>query len=95
MYFVYILQSQKDQSYYVGATVDVEKRLLFHNAGYQRYTKVKGLWQIVYKEQYNNKHEALIREREIKKKKSKRYIEWLIDCPNRGVAPTDVGTPGP
>jgi len=94
MYFVYILQSQKEQSDYASITVDAEKRLLFNNAGYQRYTKAKIPWQIVRLEQFNNKREALIREREIKKKKSKRYIEWLIDCQNRGVVPTAVGAPG-
>ncbi len=37
-HFVYILQSQKDQKYYIGETANVAARLLFHNSGRQRST---------------------------------------------------------
>ncbi|MCK9244949.1 MAG: GIY-YIG nuclease family protein, partial [Candidatus Marinimicrobia bacterium] len=33
MYFVYILQSQKDQGFYIGFTSNLEKRIKEHNAG--------------------------------------------------------------
>ncbi|MBU4376917.1 MAG: GIY-YIG nuclease family protein [Candidatus Omnitrophica bacterium] len=33
MYYVYILQSLKDQSYYTGLTTDVEARLKKNNNG--------------------------------------------------------------
>jgi len=40
MYFVYILKSQKDGTYYIGYTGKrVEERLIEHNKGKSKYTK--------------------------------------------------------
>ena len=51
--------------------------------GWGRYTR-KGIpWKIVYQEKYSNKTEALKREREIKRKKSRIYIEELIKAGGR------------
>ena len=78
MWFVYILYSNKIDRYYTGSTDDLEWRLERHNAGWGRFTK-KGIpWKIVYNEEYSTKSEALKREREIKRKKSRKYIEELI-----------------
>ncbi|WP_425593919.1 GIY-YIG nuclease family protein [Marinifilum flexuosum] len=41
MYCVYILQSQMDQSYYIGYTSNIENRLTYHNQGRSRYTRKK------------------------------------------------------
>jgi putative endonuclease len=78
MHEVYILQSEKDGSYYIGEAPDAEKRLVFHNMGKQRYTKTKTPWKLVYRESHPNKHKAILREKEIKRKKSRKYVEWLI-----------------
>jgi putative endonuclease len=45
--------------------------------GWGRYTKRGIPWKIVYHEDFTTKSEALKREREIKKKNSKKYIEEL------------------
>ncbi|MCF8119871.1 MAG: GIY-YIG nuclease family protein [Deltaproteobacteria bacterium] len=45
-YYVYILQSEKDSTYYVGSTQDLESRLERHNQGRSKYTKGKGPWKI-------------------------------------------------
>jgi putative endonuclease len=78
MHYIYILQSEKDNSFYIGETDNLKERLKFHNKGLQRYTRNKIPWKLVYFEKYPNRREALKREKEIKRKKSKRYIEWLI-----------------
>jgi len=78
MFIVYIIQSQRDYSYYTGHTNDINDRLERHNQGRNKYTKSKVPWILVYKEEYKTKSEATKREYEIKKKKSKKYIEWLI-----------------
>jgi putative endonuclease len=78
MWFVYILYSNKLDRYYTGSTDDLEWRLERHNSGWGRFTK-KGIpWKLVYNEEYTTKSAALKREREIKKKKSRKYIEELI-----------------
>ena len=41
MKFVYILQSEKDKSYYIGITEDVNKRLEEHNSGSSKFSSVK------------------------------------------------------
>ncbi len=78
IYYLYIIQSKKDNSFYIGITGNIEKRLEFHNKGLQRYTRNKTPWKLVYYKIFKNKTEALKREREIKKKKSRKYIEFLI-----------------
>jgi len=38
MYYVYLLQSQIDKSYYTGFTTNLNQRLIEHNAGKVAYT---------------------------------------------------------
>jgi len=82
MYIVYIIQSLKDESYYIGQTENINKRIARHNAGKNNYTKKKLPWKLVYTEEYNSRAEAMARERGIKNKKRKSYIEWLINTKN-------------
>ena len=78
-YFVYILYSTKINQFYIGSTNDLDARLKHHNYGATPSTK-KGApdWVIMYTEKLQNKSEALKREIQIKKKKSRKYIEFLI-----------------
>ena len=78
IYFIYILQSKKDHSYYVGQTNDLKVRLNQHNEGLSRYTASKRPLDLVYYETFKTRSEAIKREIEIKKKKSRIYIENLI-----------------
>lgn len=50
-YFVYILQSQKDGSYYIGYTSNIEIRLYEHNSGFSRYTSHKTPWVLMFTEE--------------------------------------------
>jgi putative endonuclease len=77
-FYVYIIESEVDGSYYVGHTGVLEDRLLRHNNMRSTYTSAKAPWKLVYTESYLSKAEAVKREREIKTKKSKKYIELLI-----------------
>lgn len=49
-----------------------------HNQGGSRYTKSKKPWKEIYSEKFGNKSDALIRERQIKSRKSREYIETLL-----------------
>ncbi len=66
-YYVYILQSEKDNSFYKGFTENPIKRLEQHNSGEMNYTSKKIPWQIVGLFQYETKKEALIAEKKLKK----------------------------
>jgi len=77
-FFTYIIQSRKSGRYYIGHTQDLAERLLYHNTGRVTATCNKGPWDIVYTEDFDSKLEANRRELEIKNKKSRRYIEYLI-----------------
>lgn len=48
MYFVYILKSQKDNSYYKGVTIDLKKRLEQHNSMKNRYTSNKQPFELIW-----------------------------------------------
>lgn len=66
-YFVYILQSEFDNTFYKGYTQNIEKRILQHNNGESRYTSNKRPWKLVYLEELSSKKDAIIRERQIKR----------------------------
>ena len=76
--FVYIIQSKKDLSFYIGQTSDLDTRLSKHNDGFSKYTATKTPWRIVYFETHNSRIEAIKREKEIKAKKPRKYLEVLI-----------------
>ncbi|OGF25647.1 hypothetical protein A2303_01150 [Candidatus Falkowbacteria bacterium RIFOXYB2_FULL_47_14] len=77
-YVVYILQSKKDLSYYIGHTDNPERRIEEHNRGKDKYTKSKIPWTLVRKEFFDTRGEAMTRENQIKRKKSRKYIDWLV-----------------
>jgi putative endonuclease len=75
---VYIIYSSFIDQYYVGHSENLEYRLFRHNNSGSKFTKKVKDWKLVYSEIFTTKAEAATREIEIKKKKSKKYIEWLI-----------------
>lgn len=82
-FIVYILFSVSNEKYYVGYTSDkLTERIRKHNTNHKGFTGKKNDWELKYFEQFSNKSEALEREREIKKWKSKRMIEKLIVSKN-------------
>ena len=80
---MYILFSPKLDKHYVGACTDLERRLHEHNIGHSKFTALGVPWIVVYKEEFDDLKLAKKRELEIKKKKSRRYIEGLISQPSR------------
>ena len=74
----YILYSKKLNKFYVGACIDLKRRLYEHNLGHTKFTSTGVPWELVYEEEYSNLLEAKRREDQIKKMKSRKYIEGLI-----------------
>ncbi len=78
IFSVYILYSESLDSYYIGSTKDIDRRLREHNRGKSTYTKRGMPWNLVYNENYETKSEAYKRELELKSWKSKVKIKELI-----------------
>ena len=81
MYKVYILQSLKNNRFYIGHTSNLENRLLYHNNGKVRATKGGIPWKSIYIEDYSTKSEAHKREFEIKNYKGGIKFKKLIGLP--------------
>jgi len=78
MYYVYVLQSKKDDSWYIGCTNDLNNRLKQHNLGKSKYTKNLGPWKIIYYEAGFNKIDAFRRERYLKSGYGRRYLKGRL-----------------
>jgi putative endonuclease len=62
-YYVYIIKS-KEGFHYTGYTEDLEKRLIEHNEKYLSFWTKRGtIWKLIYKEEFENKTDALKREK--------------------------------
>jgi putative endonuclease len=78
-YYVYIIYSASRDRYYIGHTHDLNQRIEQHNSGRTPSTKPGRPWVLVYQEMFEDKSYAYQRELEIKGKKSRKYIELLIN----------------
>jgi putative endonuclease len=76
-FLVYIIYSSSLDQYYVGHSENIQDRLFHHNNSGSKSTKKANDWKLVYTEMFQTKSEAAKRELEIKKRKSRKYIEWL------------------
>jgi putative endonuclease len=76
--YCYILYSVKLDKYYVGSTTDLQRRLEEHNRGKEKFTKTGMPWILVYKEIFEEIKQARQRELQVKRMKSRKYIEQLI-----------------
>jgi putative endonuclease len=47
-FFVYVLQSLKDYSFYIGECDDLDKRMSKHFEGLSKYSATKRPWRLVY-----------------------------------------------
>ncbi len=78
MYFVYILYSKTIDKYYIGQTADIKERIMRHQNSPTRFTARANDWQIVYTEEYATRSDAVKRESQLKRMKSRKFIETLI-----------------
>ncbi len=78
LHYTYIIQSQTTDAFYIGSTHDPSLRLQHHNDGWTKSTKSGITWKLVYLDEHLTKSDAIHREYEIKRMKSRVYIERLI-----------------
>jgi len=79
MFTVYILHSTKYNKIYIGFTSNLEQRLLSHNElSTKGYTKKFRPWAIIHTEVFQNKPEALRREKQLKSFRGREFIRKEI-----------------
>ena len=79
MHYLYILYSEKKDCYYTGQTKNVQNRLEKHNKGYSLATKNGIPWLLKKSVEFETKSEAIKAENWIKKMKSRKVIEQIIN----------------
>jgi len=77
-YYVYILQSQKDNSFYFGYTSDLQKRFTQHNNGESQATKPFRPYKLMFYEAFLNRIDAKKREEYLKSGYGRRTIKNML-----------------
>ena len=81
VFYVYILQSQKNDSFYKGSTNDIFRRFQEHNDGKEVSTSRYLPWDLVWYCIKPKRSEALILEKKLKNLSIKRTIEFIEKYP--------------
>lgn len=79
MFYVYVLKSQENNSYYIGSCKNIEKRIKRHNQGAVKSTKRYIPWKLFYFESYKDLKSVRQRELQIKSWKKRSAIEKLAN----------------
>ena len=66
MFYVYVLQSAKDNGLYIGYSADLKKRLRQHRDGTAFATSYRGPWKLIYYEANYDRADAKGREEFLK-----------------------------
>jgi putative endonuclease len=79
MFSVYVLYSELYEKIYVGFTTDLEQRIRSHNElATKGWTVRFRPWKLVHTELFENKTEAMHREKQLKTASGRRWIWELI-----------------
>ena len=77
MFTVYVLFSEKFNKLYIGFTSDIKKRFISHNElAIKGFTVKYRPWKIIHTEVFDNKKDAMVREKQLKQGKGR---EWIRD----------------
>ncbi len=74
-YVVYILESLKDRSWYIGYITSLKNRVRDHNYGKNTSIRSKRPWNLIYAELYRDKFDALGREKFLKSGSGIKFIK--------------------
>jgi putative endonuclease len=79
MFVVYVLRSKLNGILYVGQTGNFLRRMIEHETGLARFTRGRGPWELIYKELYNLRAEAISREKFLKSGKGREWLKNLFE----------------
>lgn len=77
-YYVYLLQSLKNKSLYIGYTKDLRKRLEQHNSGLSEYTSKYMPWEVIHYEAYRDEEDVKRREKYLKTNQGSRLFKRML-----------------
>jgi len=78
MSYLYILQSEKAQRYYIGTTDNLDDRVVRHNRGNVLSTKAYTPWTLVFHKQYDTLSAARTAEYKFKRFKNRKIIDRIV-----------------
>ncbi len=84
MFTVYVLRSKTTGRLYTGSTSDIARRLEEHNTDVNTSTKNRGPWELIYREDFSSRADAVRREHYLKTGKGRDELQRLIKqnlCP--------------
>jgi putative endonuclease len=81
MYFIYVLLNLDSGRYYTGHTADLTQRVGQHNQGLTKSTKNRGCWELIYKEEFATRAEAMRREKYLKSGKGREELRARLGRP--------------
>ena len=80
MWTVYAIYNQVCGKIYIGQTGNIEKRLLEHNSkrGNHFTARFDGEWILIYKEEVNDRKQALLREKQLRSFRGREFVKKRI-----------------
>ena len=78
-YHTYIKISPSINKFYIGHTHDLNRRMNEHNNGINKSTKNGSPWELMFTREFDSRSSAMKFENTIKRMKSRKYIERLIE----------------
>ena len=75
MYYVYVIESLKDNKFYTGFTDNLKRRIKEHNNKEEPSTKSRAPFKLIYFEGCLSKEDAITREKNLKSGTGKRYLK--------------------
>ena len=80
MFTTYVLYSSLYDKIYIGYSSNVKQRLSAHNdKNNEGWTKRYQPWEIIYREDYSSKAEAMRREKQLKSSRGRAFIRNLVN----------------
>ncbi len=78
-FFIYVIKSKEGYKY-IGMTEDLELRLKQHNDKTLSFWTKRGTeWELIYKEEFDNKSEALKREKWFKTGVGREFLDKIVN----------------